>query len=933
MKGLTIMKPNKLLSFVLSLAVSSSLTVIPVSAEETQNITAYLSVSRYGEFVSDKDGNKATLVPVELTGETSYTLDDVFTAAHDLYYDGGADAGYASADSNWGLSLATLWGDSSGNVGYYVNGASPSDLTCEIVNGDCIDAFIYTSGFYEAYSKFGAYSSDAVINEPTEFTLYQAGYDANWNMIFSPCADATITINDEETDITTDENGVATLTFDSLGTYTISATKTKIVDDETVPAITAPVCKVSVVSEIAETEEPTESPSENPSESPTETPSGAPVITADTVINNIAKKLSENGVATDGNMQWFVADMAMYAEVYPESEFVLSDTEKQLCLNVIIEDAEAATAPAALAKDIIALRALGYDARNIYTADEEQLDAVAKLTALVDEGSDAITNIYTLPYVIMALQQGTGYATDIQMNSLIETAVANKSSWHDTTRGIDGITPMIVALAPYYRTNDSVKTAINEAVEIIGTFGDETGLINNPATTALAITAYSALGTDVETLTTDATLIDGLLTQVSETGDGFVPVTNSFSTEQGFRGLLAWKLLDNSKRMFDFSSYPMNAAHATDETPTAAPTDKPSGDDGGSSSDNDITVSVRVMMHDEDKCDNSYTYKNNSSKYTAIVNESFTMAKGSTVYDALIYALNKNKIEYEVDKTGYLESINGVAEFDHGNKSGWQFMINGNYIDSGSKEIELNSSGSITWFYTDDYTKEKGSDRYSAGSGSSSSNIKATAAPTETPTESPSEAATESPAKETLVFTDVSADAWYSKAVNYVVENGLFDGVTDTEFEPDTNMTRAMLVTVLYRFENTALTASETAFTDITKDTWYYDAVQWASANKIVDGITDTEFSPDTPVTREQIATIIYRYAQYRDMDVSVGEDTNILSYDDAFDISEYAIPAIQWACGTGIINGTSDSELSPAATATRAQVAAILMRFIESAK
>ena len=108
--------------------------------------------------------------------------------------------------------------------------------------------------------------------------------------------------------------------------------------------------------------------------------------------------------------------------------------------------------------------------------------------------------------------------------------------------------------------------------------------------------------------------------------------------------------------------------------------------------------------------------------------------------------------------------------------------------------------------------------------------------------------------------------------------------------------------------------------------------MNWAAANGIVTGYGDGTFDPDQAITREQLATVLYRYAQYKDYDVSVGEDTNILSYADVAEVSEYAIPAFQWACGAGVIEGIGEGRLAPQTTATRAQVAAMAMRFCENA-
>ena len=168
----------------------------------------------------------------------------------------------------------------------------------------------------------------------------------------------------------------------------------------------------------------------------------------------------------------------------------------------------------------------------------------------------------------------------------------------------------------------------------------------------------------------------------------------------------------------------------------------------------------------------------------------------------------------------------------------------------------------------------------------------------------------------TLPFTDVSTGAWYFDAVSYVYANGLMDGTSDTTFEPDANMTRAMVWAILARVDGETVTGTN----------WIETAREWAMANGVSDGENASGY-----VTREQLATMLYRYAVYKGYDVSIGEDTNILSYADFADLSEYAIPAMQWACGAGIVNGTSESTLTPQGEATRAQVAAMLMRFVEA--
>ena len=167
----------------------------------------------------------------------------------------------------------------------------------------------------------------------------------------------------------------------------------------------------------------------------------------------------------------------------------------------------------------------------------------------------------------------------------------------------------------------------------------------------------------------------------------------------------------------------------------------------------------------------------------------------------------------------------------------------------------------------------------------------------------------------TKTFADVAGSFWGAEAVTFVTSRELFQGTGAATFDPNAPMDRAMIVTVLARLDGVDTT---------TGGAWYEAGAQWAMSNGISDGS-----SLDQNLTREQLAVMLYRYAQYKGCDVSAGEDANILSYADAFDVSEYAIPAMQWACGAGVISG-KDGALDPAGSATRAEVAAMLMRFCQ---
>ena len=181
-----------------------------------------------------------------------------------------------------------------------------------------------------------------------------------------------------------------------------------------------------------------------------------------------------------------------------------------------------------------------------------------------------------------------------------------------------------------------------------------------------------------------------------------------------------------------------------------------------------------------------------------------------------------------------------------------------------------------------------------------------------------------------LPFTDLAAGAWYEDAVAYVYRHDLMSGFSEDTFGPNADLSRAQLCQILYNMEGRPAVTGSGSFSDLADGAWYTDAVTWAASQGIVDGYGGGLFGPDDNITREQLASILYRYAQARGDDVSVGEDTNILSYSDAADVAGYAVSAMQWACGAGVITGISESALAPRGEATRAQTAAMLMRFCE---
>lgn len=277
----------------------------------------------------------------------------------------------------------------------------------------------------------------------------------------------------------------------------------------------------------------------------------------------------------------------------------------------------------------------------------------------------------------------------------------------------------------------------------------------------------------------------------------------------------------------------------------------------------------------------SYTGKH-LGYVTWIETETYTVKKGSTVYDVFTEALQDAGLTSTGAASGYVRSITApsilggytLSEFDNGAGSGWMFTVNGTHGNYALDEHVLQN-----------------------GDG-------------------------------TLPFTDVRETDWFYDDVVFAYENGLFSGTTATTFSPYAPMTRAMLVTVLYRLEGEPAVTGRSGFSDVTIGSYYEAAVTWAADNGIVNGTSATTFSPSENVTREQMAAILCRYAQYKQYGTSAS--ASLSAFSDAAAVSTYAKAPLSWAVAEKLVNGT-DGKLLPRASATRAQVAAILHRFVEN--
>ncbi len=354
----------------------------------------------------------------------------------------------------------------------------------------------------------------------------------------------------------------------------------------------------------------------------------------------------------------------------------------------------------------------------------------------------------------------------------------------------------------------------------------------------------------------------------------------------------------------------------------------------GSGSGSKITVYFTLLgdkKHGAPSGDSDTHTKAKGNLTEWIERTKITLDKGSYVIDAVEKALSLNGIPY-TNEGNYISKIKGIGEFDNGNLSGWMYTLNGSYPTKGVEEQKLSNGDSVIFHYTDDYTKEK--TKFSGGGSSSGSkkNRNTTAADDKAQQEQTKdenkEQQTSKPEFSEKTYADVKPADWHYEAVKYAYDNNLMQG-TEKGFEPDAKMSRAMLVTVLWRIEKEPVVDYALNFSDVDNESWYTEAVRWAASEQIIFGIGDDLFGTNDDISREQLAAILYRYVQKKQLASAADGDSGIAGFADKDKISEYAASAIKWAVNAGIIKGKTDSALCPDDSATRAETAAMLMRFL----
>ena len=596
----------------------------------------------------------------------------------------------------------------------------------------------------------------------------------------------------------------------------------------------------------------------------------------------------------DGSDYWYIIASQRYADG------TVTDAARNTFTAQAVKSFQEAGSDSAIAMNIIALRALGYNPADITTADGTKIDAPALLKQAASSGTNGDA------YRLIAYQQGdyaTAEETQAVIDRLLAAQVAGGWSWASgmDTPDPDSTAAVLAALAPYYSGNEAVQTAVDAALAYLSSLVDTDGNIkseygNNPNTTAMAIICLSALGIDIqadERFTYEGlTLKDGLLAFAAEGGFAITAgetTVNEYATKQAVLALLA---ADKVQNVFDFSNCAMNALNLKEDTGGGSI-------GGGGSSDSENTIDVFFSLTG----DTIHAEGAHKQYETWIGKYSVEVPDDATAADLIGAALEEKGYSCEGLEDGYITSVttpDGTAleAGTNGPNSGWMYRVNGEEPEMSIGEYILKDGDHVELYYVDDW---------SAGS------------------------ETEPEPQDTILYSDVQESDWFYASVQYVSSNGLFAGYEDGTFLPQEPMTRAMFAAVLSRFAKADTSGLENQFTDIADGSWYAGAVNWAAENNIVAGNEEGRFSPDSEITREQIAAVLYRYAQSIGLDVSVSENP-LQQFSDRGAISDWAAEALAWAVQAQILQGTGADTISPSDSATRAQAAAMIERFAQIA-
>lgn len=884
--------------------------------------------------------------------------------------------------------LTKLLGQETSAIGFMVNGRTPNDgvynesygsytsYTADmsvLSDGDNVQIFLYQdkSFWSDEYSYFDKTELTAKTNEQFSLTLsgFSTFYGTYPEDIISAAThgfeDTTVLVSTSKTfedadEYVTDENSAVTLSFDTEGTYYITAAS----DPENYIYIAPPWCVVTVsdseLSAPAESQAPVESqtPAETPSAAPdaspsaTTAPSSSPSagFTTSEITEKIAA-LSENisdDYAGETEDAWKIVDMA--AAGYADK---LTQKDEYIAATIDACASDKASDFSYLVKAALSLTALDVDATDLTASDGTEFNLIEKISGFAAEDIGYSANaIYALSaYDCGDFAVDTGLTRDALIDAILESRASN-GLWGYSYGGqefidYDTTASTLSAFAPYYLAEDAqaagiseehytqIQDSVNTVIDALSEAQGENGSLGSSNTDAMAVIGLASVGINPNTnpkFIKSQSLMSALMGYALEDNSGFGfsdnSAYNALATEQAFRAMIAYQGI-----------YDTNAAYNVYMLIPVTMPETGSGSGGGGSnpgggggSSSQIRVTFTLMG------DNVHEDGAHSGSYPVWISEStYTLTQGATTLDLFKRALDANGYTYEIEGGSYVTSItspSGVTleEFSNGPYSGWLYEINGEQPQVSMGDYTLKNGDEMDFYFSDDYresydpgtgsTGSSGSLGF-GGSTSSSSSPSPTAAPegeNETPTGSSS-------------FSDVPKEHWAYEYISELTSRGIINGYDDGSFRPDANVTRAEFVTILCRAAGADATVStsdtDIAFSDVTLGDWYYEYAIWAAGTGITNGTSETEFSPNENILRQDICVMLDRYStNIAASPLAPAESAG--AFADDGEISDYAKDSVYKLKSAGIVNGTGDNRFEPQTGATRAETAKMVLGIVE---
>ena len=663
-----------------------------------------------------------------------------------------------------------------------------------------------------------------------------------------------------------------------------------------------------------------------------------------------------------------IIDMAAYKTLNPATEFATTAEAKQNYINFVLDVLSQDTVDGiSYSLSIIGTQSIGIDPKQLYPVNSNvAIDAVVGLNNVYHSDS-----AWVAPFILAAYNQGD-YGTEVYEQALITSVLEDQQedgSWNEYSDSIQTTSNMIMGLSFYY-DDETVKAAVDRAIAYLsdqqkedGTF-DPYGRGADADSCAMVVAALSAVGinpdSDTRFVKNGNSALDGLLSfaLTDNSGFGYKDNTtyNEYATEDGFRALIAAsQVMANGEayNVYDFSGNTvLEPGRATGDGEVAPPVNPDPGN-------KNITVYFTM------KADTGYW----------VPRKAVSVKEGSTVYHVFTTALEGTGITYTGAESGYISSVTKdgktLGEFTDGKDSGWLYKVNGQLPDVGLTSYVVESGDEILWYYTTDWTtdpdagavkpvpkpetvvEKKGDNSYAITLPKDSNGsvlvtipdvsqgdllvivhadgtqevIKKSVVRDGTAYLVLDENATVKVVDYVSNFNDVKENDWYASAVDFTAGRRLFSGVGNGSFATNVTLSRGMVVTVLYALEEPGAQKVEDLFSDVSGDDWYAQGTAWAVNAGIVSGYGDGRFGPDDAITREQLALMLYRYAQ--SMKLATGTGASLAAFGDEAAISDWARQAMSWAVGAGIMSGTPEKMLNPSGTATRAEAAVMVSQFV----